>query len=133
VPYAVSAMNLPSGACYLRVVGSGVISKEDADYLMSFVGEEGSRPGVPFLVLAEKIESISPEALSSFNSGDPNATKAWSGVVVSNPLIRVTANFMLRLKNRRNKVKMFSSETEAIRWLDERVREDAARAKAAGP
>ncbi|HYV49805.1 MAG TPA: hypothetical protein VFA20_33345 [Myxococcaceae bacterium] len=80
MPYTVSVMHLPSGARYLHVVATGVISKEDADHLLSFVGEEGSMPGVPFVVMAEKMESVSPEA---------------------------------------------------IRWVDDRVREDAARAKAA--
>jgi hypothetical protein len=128
MPYVVSVRTLPSGPRYLHVVGSGVINKTDAEYLLSFVGEAGSMAGVPFLVMAEKMESVSPEARSRFNGGDPQAAKAWSGIVVTNPVARVITRFMLRFKNRSQKVKIFSTEAEALRWLDERVREDAARA-----
>ena len=49
--------------------------------------------------------------------------------MVINPLLRVTINFVTRVTGNR-KVKMFGSEAEATRWLDERVREDRAKPQA---
>ena len=51
-------------------------------------------------------------------------------MVVTNPVVRVTTNFLMRI-NKARKQRLFTSEAEAILWLDERAREDAARAKAA--
>jgi len=46
-------------------------------------------------------------------------------VGVTNPVLRVTANFIARIQGRK-KTRMFSGEPEALQWLDARVREDMA-------
>jgi hypothetical protein len=41
--------------------------------------------------------------------------------VVTNPLIRVASNFIMRM-NKNPQHRMFATEAEAVRWLDERSR-----------
>ncbi len=46
-------------------------------------------------------------------------------VVVTNPIVRVATNFLVRV-GRNKRVRLFGSEAEAIQWLAERVRESKA-------
>lgn len=131
MPYTISDMTLPGGARCLRAVGAGVISREDAEYLLSFVGEKGSAFMVPYLLNTEQVKTISMEARSLFAEGlRAGSVRPWCGMVATSPIVRVTTNFFLRV-NGNPKVKMFSSEADAIRWLDERTREDASAASPA--
>ena len=57
--------------------------------------------------------------------GNVSGKEAWTAVVVTNPVIRVTVNFLMRI-NKNRKLRLFTREAEAIRWLDEQVREGAA-------
>ncbi len=130
MPYQISTPDLPCGERFTRAEGSGVIAKEDAEYLLSRVTSGGDLNGLPQLVLTQKVTSITAEARKLF--GGTNAQRAqqtWCAVVVTNPLIKVTANLVARV-NKTTRVKLFTSEPEAIRWLDERAREEAARKKA---
>jgi len=54
--------------------------------------------------------------------GEIGDREVWTAVVVTNPVIRVTANFIMRIQKQR-KTKLFSVEAEALRWLDARTRE----------
>jgi len=129
MPYTVTTTTLPCGAPCLRIEGSGVISKEDALYLLTLIGRKGSSFGVPMLVLAQQMKSLSPEARNLYGANlDGGADLGWCGLVVTSMLIRVTAQFVLRVSGY-NKVRMFSTEAEAVGWLDERARADAAAAK----
>ncbi|HYV44324.1 MAG TPA: hypothetical protein VFA20_05650 [Myxococcaceae bacterium] len=131
MPYEVSTFTLPCGARALKAIGTGVITREDADQLMKQIESGGSFYGLPQLYLTQGMEKMSPEARSLFSARTKGGVEQmWSAVVGSSPLIRVTVNFLLRL-NRSRSTKMFSAEPEAVAWLDERVREDAAR-KTAG-
>jgi hypothetical protein len=125
-----TTITLPCGSPCVRVECVGVISKEDADQIMAVIGEGGTMFGVPILIQCERQESLSSEAGRRFGKGfDSRNEQAWCGVVVINPLLRVTVNFLIRV-TRNRKVKMFASEAEATRWLDERVREDRAKPRA---
>ena len=122
MPYTITTITLPYGGPCLRVEGSGVISKEDADYLMTFMGRKGSMFGVPVLVLTQQMKSLSPEARTIFGTNlDSGADQPWCGLVVTSTLIRVASRFVMRVSGY-GKVGMFATEDEAIRWLDERAR-----------
>jgi hypothetical protein len=132
VPYQISTLDLPCGEKFIRAEGYGVIAKADAANLLDRVTPGGDLFGLPQLMLTQKVESTTPEARKVF--GDANAERdqtTWCAVVVTNPLIRVTANLVARV-NKVTRVKLFTSESDALRWLDERAREDAATKKAPG-
>jgi hypothetical protein len=125
MPYEVTTFTLPSGIKATRANGRGVITKEDADLLMQMINPGGSHYGQPLFVDSTRMERMTPEARSIFSvSPDPNAEQQWCAVVVTSALIRVTMNFLLRV-SRSKTIKMFSSEAEAMTWLDARAREGA--------
>ncbi|HVE81604.1 MAG TPA: hypothetical protein VND93_02105 [Myxococcales bacterium] len=57
---------------------------------------------------------------------------AWMAIVQTNPVARVAANFITRMSGDTRR-RLCSTEAEAIRWLDERVREGAAKERAGEP
>jgi len=127
VPFSITTITLPCGSPCVRVECVGVVSKEDADQMMAVIGDGGTMFGVPMLIQSERQKSLSPEARQLFSKGfDSRDEQAWCGVVATNPLLRVTINFVTRV-TRNRKVRMFASEAEATRWLDERVRGDQAK------
>jgi len=131
MPYEVTTFTLPCGAKALRSVGVGVITQDDADWFMRQIEPGGAMYGLPQLHLTQRMEKMTPEARSLFSARTKGGVeKNWSAVVGSSPLIRVTVNFLLRI-SRSSTTKMFSKEPEAIAWLDERAREDAAKKTAA--
>lgn len=131
MPYEVTTFTLPCGAKAVRSVGIGFITKEDADELMKQIESGGPLYGLPQLHLTQRMEKMSPEARNLFSARTKGGVeKMWSAVVGSSPLIRVTVNFLLRISGSRT-TRMFSREPEAIAWLDERAREDAAKKTAA--
>lgn len=127
MPVEMTTFTLPGGARCLRMVTSGHFSKEDADAVIRETEPGGTMYGLPRLVLTQKQESISSEARGLFAArGDLGDKEPWVAVVVNNPVIRVVTNFIVRI-NRNKKVSMFTDEQVAVRWLDERSRETAAK------
>lgn len=128
MPVEISTFQLPGGARCVQVVTTGHYSLEDAQNVLRHTGRGGPMQGLPRLFLTQKQTSISPEARRLFASRtDQSEDNVWMAVVVTSAVIRVSTNFILRM-NRNDKVRLFSSEPAAIQWLDERARENAARA-----
>ena len=57
----------------------------------------------------------------------PASSATWTGIITTNPVMRVTANFLIRV-NKVKKQRLFSKEAEAVQWLEERIKEDQAHA-----
>ncbi len=131
MPTEYSIFQLPSGARCARAVLDGPYGKEEVADLMRQTDPGGPLYGLPLLALAQTMTSVSAEARGMYGRrGDMSLSESWTAGVITNPVIRVIANFLMRVQKRK-KVRLFTSEPEAVRWLDERVREDAARAKPA--
>lgn len=128
MPVEWSVMQLPSGARYLRIITRGQISREDAAYMIAQHGPGGPLHGVPQLVLTQELTSVSADARAMFVS-TPSDDAPWVAMVVVNPVIRVSSNFMIRV-NRNKRTRLFPNEASAIQWLEDRLGEEAARAKA---
>ena len=64
---------------------------------------------------------MTPEARAVFGR---HTYAQWMAGVGTNPMMRMTANFIIRVK-RTKWLRMFADEQEAVRWLDERARENA--------
>jgi hypothetical protein len=131
VPYHFTTFTLPSGVKAVRVNGSGVVDKGDADLLMREISPGGPYYLLPRLFTTEGMERMTPEARTIFSGpSDPEVAAVWCAAVVTNLLIRVSTNFLLRVSRmNQSTLKMFSTEKEALAWLDERVRESAAKKK----
>ncbi|HYV44325.1 MAG TPA: hypothetical protein VFA20_05655 [Myxococcaceae bacterium] len=133
MPYDYTILTLPCGVQAIRADGYGIITKEDAELMAHKLGPGGPHERWPLLVGTARMEGLKPEARSIFSAkADTNAPHQWCAVVVSNSVLRVTINFMMRV-SRIQTAKMFSREPEGIAWLDERVREDAAKQPGSTP
>jgi len=127
MPVEMSTFALPGGTRCVKIVSSGRFSREDAEAMLKEMSPGGSMAGMPRLVLTQKLTSVAPEARWLFaGRPDEGEQEPWVAVVVSNPVVRVTTNFLVRI-NRNKRVRLFSGEPEATRWLDERVREQTAK------
>ncbi len=128
MPVDLSTFELPGGTRCLRLVTSGHITKEDAETIVN--NTDPGRPmfGLPQLVLTQRQESISSDARTVLagrrNQGE---LEPWAAVVVTNPLVRVATNFLVRI-GRNKRIKMFGNEAEGIQWLVARLQEGKAKA-----
>ncbi|HVE85057.1 MAG TPA: hypothetical protein VND93_19535 [Myxococcales bacterium] len=119
--YQATTFQLPCGARALRLELSGVFSGAEAAELSKHSDPGGQFQGLPCLILTQKMESLSAEAREVFaGRGERPEPTAWTAMVVTSPIIRVVANFMMRIQ-RYKRTKMFTSEEEGLRWLDARA------------
>jgi hypothetical protein len=129
MPIQASVFRFPSGARGVRADCTGTITKEDASAWLQQVDPGGPFHGLPVLAVALRLDRASPEARGMYaglGNSAPGAER-WIAVVVTNPVLRVTANFVMRI-TRKRKMRLFRTEEEAVRWLDERLRADAGKA-----
>jgi len=126
MPYQASFFQLPCGARCSRVDASGNFSGEDAAALIKDWEAGGPLHGMPALVQTSHMTSASSDARRLFSRRpDPGREEPWVAVVVTNPMIRVTVNFVTRIQGGK-KMKLFAGEEESIQWLDDRIREEMA-------
>ena len=129
MPLIATPGQLPSGARYVRLEGRGDITKEDATGVTKELGAGGPLSGIPILALTRDVKSVSSEARHVFaGRGNPTAPATWIAVIVTNPVIRVGTNFVMRL-NKAKRQRLFAKEAEAVQWLEERIKEEQARGK----
>jgi hypothetical protein len=127
VAYELSTFVLPCGATALRANAVGHLGKEDVAYFMEQVGKGKPFHALPMLVATQQMKSLSPEGRKAMSGVNPDAGgAAWCALVLLNPVVRVVTSFLMRI-NRNPKLKVFSKEDDAIRWLNERALEDAAK------
>ncbi len=119
MPIELSTFLLPSGARCVRAICSGDLTKKDLDAGDLQLGAGGPLHGLPILSLSQQVTSVSSDARQLMGS---RGAEVWTAVVVTNPVIRVTTNFLMRVTGSK-KQRLFTSEAEAIQWLDERVQE----------
>jgi hypothetical protein len=103
---------------------SGTVSGEDARTFLAQIQPGGALYGMPLLVLLQKVGSISSEARGAIGKIGREEIEPWEAVVVNSPVVRVTANFVIRMQGRK-KTKLFTGEPEALQWLDARSQEEA--------
>jgi len=120
VTIQVTGFRLPSGSQAVRGEWTGVVDTEDADTWRQEVLPGGRFHGLPILAVGLRVERLTPEARRAFVKigNHPTRASSWMAVVVVNPVIRVTANFVIRLY-KAWKIRLFATEEDAVRWLDE--------------
>ncbi|HZN92486.1 MAG TPA: hypothetical protein VFB81_07260 [Myxococcales bacterium] len=131
MPYETTFFQLPCGARCFRLEAKGTLSGEDAAEMIRQVEPGGELYGLPCLILTRDMTSISPEARRRYAArGDVGDRETFTAVVVTNPVIRVSARFIMRIQRSR-RTDLFATEEKALEWLDARVREDMAARKGA--
>jgi hypothetical protein len=132
VPHETTSLQLPCGARIRRIELSGTLSREEVGALVEQMRPGGDLHGMPLLVLLQGVDSFPWDARSTAGQAERAGAERWEAVVVTNPVLRVTVNFILRIQ-RMKKTKLFSGEAEALQWLDARIREDLAASPGAPP
>jgi hypothetical protein len=127
MPIQASGFQLPSGARAVRADCTGIVTKEEAAAWMGQQDPGQPFHGLPILAITLHLDKVTADARGLFSRhGDRvRREEVWTAVVITNPLIRVTTNFVFRIAGTK-KQRIFATEQEAVAWLDERVREDAA-------
>src|SRR5689334_16469457 len=102
MPTEYSIFQLPSGARCGRVVLNGPYGKEEVADLMLQTDPGGPLHGLPLLALAQRLTSVSAEARGMYGRrGDMSLLESWTAGVITNPVVRVTANFLMRVQKRK--------------------------------
>src|SRR6185369_456542 len=97
MPYQMTFFQLPSGARCARVVWEAIMAGEDASALMAAVEPGGQMHGLPVLALGQKLRTLTPEARAVFSSARAATFNKGLALVMPNPVVRVAANFVLRV------------------------------------
>jgi len=129
MPIQASIFRLPSGVRAVRADCTGTVTREDAHAWLRQVDLGGPFHGLPVLAIALHLDRMTPEARGAYAAlgNSTPGVERWMAVVVNTPVLRVTViNFVMRITKKR-KMHVFKTEEEAVRWLDERLHEDAAR------
>jgi hypothetical protein len=126
MPYELSVFHLPCGARAARVRNIGTLLGTEAESMMKEWAPGGPMFGLPALVLNQDLKVMTTEARAVFSRWpDPQPTE-WFAIVGVNPVVRIAGNFIMRVGGVKQR-RLFATEEEAIRWLDERARQSAAR------
>lgn len=120
MPYELSTFELPDGRRCARLVYLGTVTGEDADAALAQCEPGGSVHGFPVLALGQTMTGLSPEARAIFSSPRRNAFTEKMALVIASPVLRVMANFVLRVR-RNGLQRLFQTEAEAIGWLMEKI------------
>jgi len=122
MPIRASGFHLPSGARAVRADCTGVMNQEEAEAWVRQIDPGGPFSDIPILIDTVGLDRVTPEARALFGRRGDEVMQphAWMALVVTNPVIRVATNFVMRMSGTR-KMRLFANEGEAIRWLDEQL------------
>lgn len=117
MPIQTEETQTPKGHLCMRARVSGHVSLADAQNMGAQL-----QPGQRFhqgrvLSIVEKGTDYSPDARKYFPT--LNGNYARLAVVVTNALLRATINFLTRLSITPDFFRLFSTEAEAMAWLDQ--------------
>lgn len=116
MPIEIQAGKTPKGQPLMRAQVSGTVTLAEAEAMGAQL-----KPGQPFhqnvvLCLVAKGTEYTPESRRYF--GMMRGTFKRMGTVVDSAVLRAMINFMHRLSGNAADFRMFSSEAEALAWLD---------------
>jgi hypothetical protein len=116
MPFQFDEATTPNGLRYLVIDVSGWVDIADGHALQARL-----QPGQPHhrgfvLSRTTKGTEYSPEVRKFFR--ELEGYFAAIGVVVTSPLVRAAINLMLRFSGNKGTVRMFTSEAEAVAWLE---------------
>ena len=125
MPYETTLFQLPCGVQACRLEARGDFSIEDTRQIYQQLASGGRLHGMPLLILTHELSSITSDSRAAIVKVGREQAERWEAAVVTSTVLRVTINFIMRIQGRK-KTKLFTSEREALQWLDARVGENAA-------
>src|SRR5262245_27431566 len=121
MPFSITTFQLPCGANAAREELAGVVTGAEAAELVQHHSPGGSPHELPTLVSSLKMKSLDRDGSSAFSN---RHVTEWTALVMTNPVLRMSASFIIRVTGS-PRMRVFADDQEAIRWLDERVRDEA--------
>jgi len=116
MPISTEEGKTPNGKRMMLAKVSGPVSLADAQAMGDLL-----KPGNPFhgalvLCLVDKSTDYHPEARRHFSTFTGNYGRM--ATVVTSVLLRAAINFMMRVIGVRQNLQLFTTEAEALKWLD---------------
>lgn len=118
MPLAFEELATPRGRPYVRVAVTGEFDLADAKQFVTRFGKDGPyfmKPSMSVVPRGTEYTSDARKHLQTMGDAGPTAT------VTTSPLVRAAVNLMVRLSGRKNTLRMFGTEAEALAWLDEQI------------
>ncbi len=128
----IAPLKTPRGLEIIRSLTSGPVSAEDVRMLLSQVDKGGPLFGKPLVSVIESDTTYSPEARMLVRNIDSDSMPdTASAIVVKSAPQRIVLGFMLRLSSRKNALRVFGKEEEAVKWVEDQLLSKAPAAAAA--
>lgn len=105
------------GICRIVHVPDAEVDLADAEDTMAAYRRVYGGKRRPLLVDTKTMKSFSREARHYYASEEAAAVASAAAIIVGTPVSRVLGNFYLGLSNPRLPSRLFSSEEEALKWL----------------
>ena len=112
-----------------RMISSGRIASAEAHAIMKDIEPGGRYHGLPLLCIVDDTVEMNADARRIFTARPNDSANPPSAIVTQSTVMRVTINFISRVNGQMN-TRLFATEGEAIRWLEETC---AQKPKAATP
>ena len=116
MPIQVEEAKTPKGRRMMLAKVSGHVSMADAEAVGKLL-----QPGQPYhhalvLSIVDKSTDYHPDARRHFKTFNGHFDRM--ATVVSSVLLRAAINFMMKVGGSSDRMQMFSTEEEAVSWLD---------------
>jgi hypothetical protein len=120
MPIVTTEVKTKAGITVLRNQVSGGVSGEDAQALLDQLAVVNKRDGQSghLLSIVAGGTQYSPESRRIF-TGSMHEIMNLCAIVVTSTMVRAAINFMMRIRGRYDRIRFFSTEEEALAWLDE--------------
>ncbi|MDC0722277.1 STAS/SEC14 domain-containing protein [Nannocystis bainbridge] len=117
MPFVFAEATTPQGKPLLRIHVRDEVTITDAEALGARIEDDGPNHRWRILSVVEKGTEYSPAARRYF----PNLQPKYGAiaVAVTSPIVRAAINMMMRLTGQAPNLRLFSSEAEALAWLDQ--------------
>jgi hypothetical protein len=128
MPLTYAEFTSPRGVRMVRSLVSGELGLEEAQLIEKALLPGGDMHGLPYLAVAEKGTSFSPEFRGYFSHRQMSMDTPAIAMVMPTTPLRVLVSFIVRVAQRFNRgaitqpIQFFASEVEAITWLEEHAR-----------
>ena len=116
MPIQIEEAKTPKGRRMMLAKVSGHVSMADAEAMGKLL-----QPGQPYhqaliLSIMDKSTDYHPDARRHFQTFNNNYDRI--ATVVSSVLVRAAINFMAKVGGTGDRMQMFSTESDAVAWLD---------------
>lgn len=116
MPFHFEDMKTPAGKPCLLIRASGVVELADAQALEALMVPGARHHRGLVLAIVDKSTEYRPAARKHFATLQDKY--GATSVVVTSPIVRAAINLMMRLTGQARAFRMFSTEAEALAWLD---------------